>query len=62
MASDDLLSVVALQILDIGDVLSDAASDMPPELQTDTIARAVDWMPIRAKQAAEALGVGDLLG
>ncbi|MDJ0333892.1 HipA domain-containing protein [Salinibacterium sp. G-O1] len=61
MASDDLLSVVALQILEIGDVMSDAASDMPAELQTDTIARVVDWMPVRAKQAAEAIGVAGLL-
>jgi serine/threonine-protein kinase HipA len=60
MASDDLLALVAVQLIAISDVMSDVASGMPSPLQTDTVARAVAWMPLRARQAAEALGIGRL--
>ncbi len=59
--TDDLLALTAAQLYRISDVISDVASQMPSDLQTDTIARAVEWMPIRARQAAEALGLGGLL-
>ncbi|MEO8528565.1 MAG: HipA domain-containing protein [Pseudolysinimonas sp.] len=62
MSADDLLAIVAVQLLEISDTVSDVASAMPSHLQTDTVARMVEWMPIRALQAAEALGIGGLLG
>lgn len=61
MDRDDLLALVAVYLIEISDVMSDVASDLPSRLQTDTIARTVAWMPIRAKQAAEALGIDALL-
>ncbi len=61
MAGRDLLALVAVQLIEISDAMSDAASAMPSHLQTDTVARAVEWMPLRARQAAEALGIGALL-
>lgn len=57
MAADDLIAIVAVCLLEISDVVSDIASSMPPDLQTDTVARLVEWMPIRVRQAAEALGI-----
>lgn len=61
MPTDDLLASVALCLLEISATMSDIASALPAHLQTDTVARLVDWMPVRAKQAAESLGIGDLL-
>jgi serine/threonine-protein kinase HipA len=61
MAADDLLAVAALQILEVSDTISDVASELPSHLQTDTVTRAVEWMPVRARQAAEALDVAALL-
>lgn len=61
MDEDELLATVALQLIDISQVMSDVASSMPSRLQTDTIARAVEWMPVRARQAAEQLGIDALL-
>ena len=61
MAGDDLLALVAVQLIEISRVMSDVASDMPEHLQTDTVARAVEWMPIRVEQAAQALGIGGLV-
>lgn len=61
IAADDLLALVAVQLIEMADVMSDVASDMPPHLQTATVARTVEWMPIRVKQAAEALGIGGLV-
>lgn len=58
---DDLLAIVAVQLIEIADTMSDVASQMPSRLQTDTVARMVAWMPARARQAAEALGIGGLL-
>ncbi|MDN4641791.1 HipA domain-containing protein [Agreia sp. PsM10] len=61
MDADDLLAIVAVHLIEISQVVADVASEMPAHLQTDTIARLVEWMPIRARQAAEALGIAGLL-
>jgi serine/threonine-protein kinase HipA len=60
MSADDLLAIVALQLLEVSGVMADVASAMPSSLQTDTIARAVEWMPLRARQAADTLRLGGL--
>lgn len=57
----DLLALVGVLLLEISDVVTDVADDMPQALQTDTVARLVEWMPIRARQAAEALGLGGVI-
>ncbi|MCS5714749.1 HipA domain-containing protein [Herbiconiux sp. CPCC 205716] len=61
LPGDELLALVAAQLIDISDVMAEVASTMPPRLQTDIVARAVEWMPVRARQAAEQLGIGTLL-
>jgi len=61
MDEDALLALVALQLIEIAEVMSAVAADLPPGLQTDTVARAVAWMPVRVKQAAESLGIGGLI-
>jgi serine/threonine-protein kinase HipA len=61
LASDDLLALAAVQLIEISDIMTDVASDMPSEFQTDVVARAVAWMPIRVRQAAEALGIAGVL-
>lgn len=61
MPADDLLAIVAVCLIEISDTLTGIASSLPPSLQTDTIARLVEWMPLRAKQAAQALGLGGLI-
>lgn len=61
MEADDLLAIVAVHLIEISQVVADVASEMPTHLQTDTIARLVEWMPLRARQAAEALDVAGLL-
>jgi serine/threonine-protein kinase HipA len=60
MPADRLLALTATYLYEISGVMEDVASRMPSRLQTATIARAVEWMPIRARQAAEALGVSGL--
>jgi serine/threonine-protein kinase HipA len=60
MPAEELLSVTAACLLSVADAVSAVASAMPSHLQTDTIARLVEWMPIRARQAAEALDLGSL--
>lgn len=61
MDEDDLLAIVAVQLIEIADVMSDVASSMPSDLQTATVARAVEWMPVRARQASRALDIEGLL-
>jgi serine/threonine-protein kinase HipA len=61
MPGDDLLALVANCLIDISHTVSDVASALPVGLQTDTVARLVEWMPLRAKQAARALDIGDLI-
>lgn len=61
MPADDLQAIIALIIIEISSVMTKIASDMPAHLQTDTVARAVEWMPLRVTQAAESLGLGGLL-
>lgn len=61
LAPDDLLAIVAVCLIEISEIIADIASAMPVDLQTDTVGRLVEWMPLRAKQAAEALGIGPLL-
>lgn len=62
MSADHLLAVTATHVLEVADVVADVAEQMPATLQTDTIARMVEWMPLRARQAADALGLAGLVG
>ncbi len=61
MPADHLLALTATMLYEISGVVAIEASAMPPLLQTDTVARLVEWMPVRARQAAEALGIGGLI-
>lgn len=55
MSEQELLEICAFQIMTVPDEMARVASTMPSHLQTDTVARTVEWMPLRARQAAESL-------
>ncbi len=55
LSSDDLLALTATYLAALPQTVADVASRVPSHLQTDVVARLVEWMPIRARQAAEAL-------
>jgi serine/threonine-protein kinase HipA len=60
MPADDLLAIAAVCLLELPEIVSWIASELPIHLQTDLVARLVEWMPIRVRQAAESLGIGPL--
>lgn len=62
MPADQLLALTATYLLEAPAAVEKAAGELPARLQTETVARMVEWMPIRARQAADALGLGGLFG
>jgi serine/threonine-protein kinase HipA len=60
LSDEDLMALTASFLVSISDAISDAASAMPTGLQTDVVGRTVEWMPIRARQAARAVGLAGL--
>ncbi|NEM90811.1 HipA domain-containing protein [Galbitalea soli] len=62
MPGDDLLAATAVCLTSISATISEVATSLPAELQTDTVARLVAWMPVRVEQAARALGIDGILG
>jgi serine/threonine-protein kinase HipA len=61
MRSTDLLGLVGVLLTDLPDVLASVASGMPSSLQTDTVSRLVEWMPLRVRQAIRALRLDDVV-
>ncbi len=53
--SADLVAETAGRCLALPGIISDLADELPSHLQTDVVARFVEWMPVRADQAIEAL-------
>jgi serine/threonine-protein kinase HipA len=55
LASRDLVADTAGRCLALPGIIEDLAAELPESLQTEVVARFVEWMPIRAEQAVEAL-------
>jgi hypothetical protein len=58
---DELIALALVQLQHLDEIVARLASSLPASLQTQTIARLVDWMPIRSRQAAEAIQLDGLV-
>jgi hypothetical protein len=62
LSLDELLTLTVAYLAALPQTVADVASSLPPHLQTNVIARLVEWMPIRARQAAAALRIDGAFG
>jgi serine/threonine-protein kinase HipA len=62
LSLDELLTLTVAYLAALPQMVADVASSLPPHLQTNVIARLVEWMPIRARQAAAALRIDGAFG
>lgn len=60
MSAEILLAETVWRLERLPELLGEIAAGMPTELQTDTIARYVEWMPLWAEQAIRQLGISGL--